>query len=123
MSPRRKTEIQKLADAVLMPLTSVEEEVYQVRNRSGQDPLNYPIKLNNKIAALTGVIESADTKPTKQSFEVFKELSAQLDAELAKMKETLSKAAAAAQRARCSARSSTRWIRRRSRRRRSHSPR
>ncbi len=88
---RRKDEIQKLADAVLVPLTAVESEAYQVRNRSGQDPLNYPIKLNNKIAALAGVIESADNKPTDQSVEVFNELSAQLDAQLAKMKETLSK--------------------------------
>jgi photosystem II stability/assembly factor-like uncharacterized protein len=88
---RRKNEIQKLADAVMVPLTAVEEEAYQVRNRSGQDPLNYPIKLNNKIAALAGVIESADNKPTDQSVEVFNELSAQLDAELAKMKETLAK--------------------------------
>ncbi len=90
-SGRRKDEIQKLADAVLVPLKAVEEEAYQVRNRSGQDPLNYPIKLNNKIAALAGVIESADNKPTDQSVEVFNELSAQLDAQLAKMKETLSK--------------------------------
>jgi hypothetical protein len=92
VSPRRKNEVQKLADAVLIPLTQVEEEAYQVRNRSGQDPLNYPIKLNNKIAALAGVIESADAKPTNQSIEVFNELSAQLDAELTKMKDTLSKA-------------------------------
>ena len=91
VSGRRKNEIQKLADAVLVPLTAVEEEAYQVRNRSGQDPLNYPIKLNNKIAALAGVIESADNKPTNQSVEVFNELSAQLDAELAKMKETLAR--------------------------------
>ena len=75
VSARRKDEIQKLADAVLVPLTAVEEEAYQVRNRSGQDPLNYPIKLNNKIAALAGVIESADNKPTDQSVEVFNELS------------------------------------------------
>ena len=75
--PRRKAEIQKLADGLLKPLAAVEEEVYQVRNRSGQDPLNYPIKLNNKIAALAGVVESADNKPTEQSYEVFKELSAQ----------------------------------------------
>ena len=76
---------------MLVPLKAVEEEAYQVRNRSGQDPLNYPIKLNNKIAALAGVIESADNKPTDQSVEVFNELSAQLDAQLAKMKDTLSK--------------------------------
>jgi hypothetical protein len=76
---------------VMVPLTAVEEEAYQVRNRSGQDPLNYPIKLNNKIAALAGVVESADAKPTDQSVEVFNELSAQLDAQLQKMRETISK--------------------------------
>ncbi len=45
-----------------------------MKNRSGQDPLNFPIMLNNKIAALSGVIESADHKPTEQSYEVFNEL-------------------------------------------------
>ena len=79
ISPRRKAEIQKLADAVLTPLAAVEAEVYQVRNRSSQDPLNYPIMLNNKIAALAGVVESADHKPTAQSYEVFDELSTALD--------------------------------------------
>jgi len=87
--PRKKVEIQKLADGLMVPLTAVEEEAYQVKNRSGQDPLNYPIRLNNKIAALVGIIESADSKPTDQSVEVFNELSAQLDAQLAKMKQTL----------------------------------
>ncbi|HEX6163467.1 MAG TPA: hypothetical protein VFZ31_08885, partial [Vicinamibacterales bacterium] len=91
VSARRKNEIQKLADAVMVPLTAVEEEAYQVRNRSGQDPLNYPIKLNNKIAALAGVIESADNKPTDQSVEVFNELSAELDKQIQKMNDTLKK--------------------------------
>ena len=86
---RRKVEIQKLADGLLQPLAVVEEEAYQVKNRSGQDPLNYPIRLNNKIAALSGVIESADARPTDQSVEVFNELSAQLDAQLEKMRQTL----------------------------------
>ena len=89
VSPRKKAEIQKLADGLLQPLVVVEEEAYQVKNRSGQDPLNYPIRLNNKIAALSGVIESADSKPTDQSVEVFNQLSAQLDAQLYKMRETL----------------------------------
>ncbi len=89
VSARRKAEVQKLAEAVLKPLAAVEAEAYQVKNRSGQDPLNYPIKLNNKIAALAGVIESADNKPTDQSVEVFKELSALLDAEILKMNQVL----------------------------------
>ncbi len=89
VGPRRKAEIQKLADSVLNSLASVEQEVYQVRNQSGQDPLNYPIKLNNKIAALMGIIESADHRPTQQTYEVFDELSKALDTELQKKDATL----------------------------------
>ena len=61
-------------------LSAVEEDIYQVRNRSNQDPLNFPIKINNQLAALMRIIETGDAKPTDQSYVVFKELSAQLDA-------------------------------------------
>ncbi len=87
--PRRKAEIQKLADNVLTTLATVEAQVYQVKNRSSQDPLNFPIMLNNKIAALAGVVESADNQPTAQSYEVFTALSEALDAQLGTMKKTL----------------------------------
>jgi photosystem II stability/assembly factor-like uncharacterized protein len=60
-------------------LSAVEEDIYQVRNRSNQDPLNFPIKLNNQIAALMRVVETGDAKPTDQSYEVFKELNARLE--------------------------------------------
>jgi hypothetical protein len=63
-------------------LSGIEAEIYQVKNRSNQDPLNYPIRLNNKIAALTGVVSSADAKPTAQSYAVYEELSAQLQVQL-----------------------------------------
>jgi hypothetical protein len=66
-------------------LTSVEGEIYQYRNRSNQDPLNYPIRLNNKLAALQGIVESGDARPTDQSYAVFKELSARLGTELARL--------------------------------------
>jgi len=61
-------------------LKAIEEEIIQVHIKAGQDALNYPIKLNNKIAALTGVVGSADTRPTKQSRDVYDELSEELDA-------------------------------------------
>ena len=48
-------------------LTAVEEELYQTRNQANEDPLNYPIKLNNKLAALANVVASTDTVPTRQS--------------------------------------------------------
>jgi photosystem II stability/assembly factor-like uncharacterized protein len=73
------------AQALVEKLTDVEGEIYQHRNRSNQDPLNYPIKLNNKLAALQGTVESGDYKPTDQSYEVFKDLSARLDAQLARL--------------------------------------
>jgi hypothetical protein len=60
-------------------LTAVEEDVYQVRNRSNQDPLNFPIKLNNKIAALEASIERGDGRPTAGSYEVLKVLTGQLN--------------------------------------------
>jgi hypothetical protein len=62
-------------DGFRTKITAVEEEVYQVRNRSGQDPLNFPIKLNNKLAALQSSIERGDGKPTAGAIEVFKVLS------------------------------------------------
>ncbi len=61
-------------------LSAVEEDLYQVRNRSNQDPLNFPIKLNNQIAALMRVVETGDARPTDQSYAVFKELNERLEA-------------------------------------------
>ncbi len=63
-------------------LTMVESEIYQIQNQSNQDPLNYPIKLNNKLAALLNLVEGSETRPTDQSREVFAHLSSLLDEEL-----------------------------------------
>jgi hypothetical protein len=79
----------KALDDLDKSLSAVEGEIYQVKNQSSQDPLNYPIKLNNKIAALQGVIESADSPPTAQSYEVFEMLSTRLGAQLAALDNTV----------------------------------
>jgi photosystem II stability/assembly factor-like uncharacterized protein len=81
--------IAQAGQALKDSLSAVEGELYQVRNRSSQDPLNYPIKLNNRLAALLGTVESAEAAPTAQSQEVFRALSGLLDAELAKLNSTL----------------------------------
>jgi hypothetical protein len=86
---RKKKEVQAIADSLLKPMAVVEEEVYNTKLRSGQDPLNFPIRLNNKIAALQGVVESSDNKPTDQTYVVFKELSAKLDAQMQKLQQSL----------------------------------
>ncbi len=74
--------VQEASDALAKKLTAVEEALYQTKNRSSQDPLNYPIRLNNKLAALAGSIASADAAPTEQAYAVHEELKARLDAEL-----------------------------------------
>ncbi len=71
-------------------LTEVEGEIYQYRNRSNQDPLNFPIRLNNKLAALQGTVESGDCRPTDQAYAVFKKLSTRLDEELARLESLIS---------------------------------
>ncbi|HZD31500.1 MAG TPA: glycosyl hydrolase, partial [Candidatus Angelobacter sp.] len=71
-------------------LTEVEEVLVQTKAKSGQDVLNYPVRLNNHFAALGGVVGSADTAPTQQSYEVFELLSKQLSEQMAKWNEIVS---------------------------------
>ena len=63
-------------------LSIIEGNLYQVKNQSSQDPLNFPIKLNNKLASLQRVVESGEYKPTAGSYKVFKELKGELAKEL-----------------------------------------
>ena len=60
-----------------------------MRNRSGQDPLNFPIKLGNRISAVRRSLETGDAKPTAGVYKVFAELSKELDTELQKLDGTL----------------------------------
>lgn len=76
-------------DALADALSTVEGEIYQVQNRSNQDPLNFPIKLNNKLAALMGVVEGGEARPTDQSYQVFEYLSGLLQTELSSLHELL----------------------------------
>lgn len=70
-------------------LTTIEEELYQTKNQSSQDPLNFPIKLNNKLAALGGVVGSADAQPTEQSYALYDELAAKIDAQLQRLSQVM----------------------------------
>jgi len=83
-----KRDSKKVADAAKalnQKLTEVEEALYQTKNRSGQDPLNFPIKLNNKLAHVLGVVQSSDNQPTQQSYMVYEDLATQVNAELKKL--------------------------------------
>jgi len=77
------------AKALAARLSSIEEQIYQTRNRASEDPLNYPIRLNNKIAALGSSVASGNGRPTAQAQQVFNQLSSQLDEQLTKLKAEL----------------------------------
>jgi len=66
----RYKEIVSLISAIDSSMTKVEEALYQTKNRSSQDPLNYPVRLNDKLANLMGLNVGGDFPPTSQSLEV-----------------------------------------------------
>jgi hypothetical protein len=89
ISGPRSAAFKQVATDLTNKLSAIESEIYQVKNQSSQDPLNYPIRLNNKIAALAGVVGGIDAKPTSQSYTVFTDLSLQLDRQLSAMRGAL----------------------------------
>ena len=75
----------RVADAakeLVKKLTVVEEDLYQTKNRASEDPLNYPIKLNNKLAHVLLVVQSSDDQPTAQSYMVYEDLATRVNGEL-----------------------------------------
>jgi hypothetical protein len=64
---------------------TIEEALYQVKNQSGQDPLNFPIRLNNRLSSLRRSVEQGDAKPTDAAYAVFEELSAELEGHLGQL--------------------------------------
>ena len=87
--PREKA-IADAGKALDKKMTVVEEQLIQTKAKSGQDVLNFPVRLNNHLVALSGVVGSADSAPTQQSYEVFDMLSKQVDEQLAKWKAIVS---------------------------------
>lgn len=79
------------ANALTRKMTAIEEKLYQTKNQSPQDPLNFPIRLNNKLSALAGVVATGDYAPTDQAVAVYNEISAKIDVELQTLKSLLAK--------------------------------
>lgn len=82
-------DIKKMGDSINKQMTAVEEALYQTKSKSGQDVLNFPIRLNDKLAGLYGVASSGQNPPSKQSREAFAELGGQSDIQLAKLKKIM----------------------------------
>jgi photosystem II stability/assembly factor-like uncharacterized protein len=77
-------------DKLSMDLSTVEQEIYQVKNQSGQDPLNFPIKVNNRLAALLGVVSNPDAKPIASAYPIFTDLRSELKVQTDLLQKALS---------------------------------
>ncbi len=83
--PDAPKELKTIADSINKKLTVIEETLYQTKAKSGQDVLNYPIKINDKLSGVFDVAASGVSAPSKQVRNVYTELAAQADAELKKL--------------------------------------
>ena len=73
------------ADNLLKEMTSIEETLYQTKSKSNQDPLNFPIRLNNKLAHLNSLTRIGSYAPTQQAIDFKNEINKKIDQELAKL--------------------------------------
>jgi len=72
-------------------VSAVEQEIYQVQNQSGQDPLNFPIKLNNRLASLLSVVTRGDGRPIGNAAPIFKDLVAELKVQTDRLAQVLAR--------------------------------
>ena len=91
LSGASAAEFRALSSEMTGKLSAGEEELYQVRNQSMEDPLNFPVKLNNQVASLGGTVASGDYRPTKQAREAFGMLGTEVAKQTGGIKSSLDK--------------------------------
>jgi photosystem II stability/assembly factor-like uncharacterized protein len=82
-------ELQQSGRELIEAASEIEQALYQVKNQSNQDPLNFPIRLNNRLASLRRSVETGDAKPTDGAYKVFEELSGELEGYLTRLRELM----------------------------------
>lgn len=82
-------ELAELVKQFEQELNAHENNIHETRNRSVQDPLNYGIKMNNRLAHLMVEQAQGDFRPTQQGEEVRQLLTKQIDEELTRLHSTI----------------------------------
>jgi len=82
-------EVVAAGEALNKVLVAVEEDLYQTKNQSGQDPLNFPIKTNNRLASLLRVTLAGEGRPTGNVEPIFNDLIQELKAETDRLNRAL----------------------------------
>jgi hypothetical protein len=79
----------EMADSIKQQLTQVEEALYQTQLEARQDPLNFPIRLNDKLAGVMLAATIGDHPPTASAIAVRDELFAAVDSQLGQLEKVL----------------------------------
>jgi len=74
--------VNEAAEELKEKIGTIEKALYQTQNRSRQDPLNFPIRLNDKLAGLYGSASGGDLGPTEGAVRVRDQLFAAIDEQL-----------------------------------------
>lgn len=70
-------------------ITVIENSIHMTKNQSYQDPLNYGIRINNRLAFLLADQQRGDFPPTDQAVEFKEQVSKELDVELEALNQVL----------------------------------
>ena len=81
--------IKQQADTINKQMTAIEEALHQTKAKSGQDVLNFPIRLDDKISGLYDFASSGNAAPAKQVKDAYAELAAQADVQLNALKKIM----------------------------------
>ncbi len=80
---KKNKELLDFATKISKDITVIENNLYQTKSKSNQDPLNFPIKLNNKLGHLNSLSSIGNFRPTDQAVAFKNEIIKQIDKELA----------------------------------------
>jgi photosystem II stability/assembly factor-like uncharacterized protein len=78
------------AEAAQQKMNAVEDALIQSKATSSEDMLNYPIELNSKIGYLVNGVDSADSAPPQQDWDLYAVYQKQVDSWVAKWKAIVS---------------------------------
>lgn len=84
-------ELQEMINKYLIDISVIENNIHMTKNQSRQDPLNFGIRINNRIAFLLADSQRGDYPPTDQSKEFFNQVKEELDIEIINLKALIEK--------------------------------
>ena len=88
---KENNELQEMINKYLDDISVVENNIHMTKNQSRQDPLNFGIRINNRIAFLLADSQRGDYPPTDQSKEFFSQVKEELDIEVTNLKAIIEK--------------------------------